>query len=80
MHKNGKNDNSYAGSRYRQIVEYIRRRYTSLSEYIVWERNTYNYLYISYYNNACECKVLKRDIDVVFATENDRKRIAEMCK
>lgn len=74
---NGGNEKSYSGYRYQIIVDYIREKHGSLSEYIEWDNNNVNFFYKKYYKLAMERHELQKDLSVVFATDEDMKRIRE---
>ena len=70
----------YSKDKYDFIIRFIQHTYGSLSEYIEWDNNNYNYHYKNYYRRMMQYPDMKKDIDYIFATEGDKARIAKLCR
>ncbi len=65
---------SYSGDKYNYIISFIKKKYGSLSEYIVWDPS-YTYHYVNYYKiSLCHDEMIK-NMDVVFPTMEDKQLI-----
>lgn len=76
LHKGNVGRHCYSKDKYEYIIRFIKDRYGSLSEYILWDNHNYLYFYKNYYRTAMKYPEMKKDIDVVFPTEDDKKRIS----
>ena len=68
----------YSGDKYDDIIDFIKYKYGSLSEYIEWEIPSYAFHYVRYYKRSLYHKEMFDNMDVVFPTKEDKKRIRYM--
>ena len=68
----------YSKDKYKYIINYIARKYGSLSEYIEWDDHNIFFYYVNYYRRMIQYSEMEKDIDVIFATETDKERIAKL--
>ena len=65
----------YSGDKYDYIIRFIKRRYGSLSEYILWNDNCYGYHYINYYKTSLCYNEMYANMDIIFPTMEDKEKI-----
>jgi hypothetical protein len=64
----------YSGDKYDYIIRFIKHRYGSLSEYIDWD----NHMYVDYYLRSLSFEEMFSNMDVIFPTIEDKKRIEQL--
>ena len=67
----------YSGDKYNYIIQFIKNKYGSLSEYIDWSPS-YQYHYRRYYERSLYHDEMFKNMDVIFPTEEDKMRIQEI--
>lgn len=78
LHKGNVGKYCYSGDKYDYIIRFIKEKYGSLSEYIEWDNNNYNYFYRNYYEKSLCYDEMFANIDVIFPTQEDKDRIQQM--
>ena len=68
----------YSGDKYDYIIRFIKSKYGSLSEYILWDDINYAYHYRRYYERSLYYDEMYANMDVVFPTQEDKNRIQQM--
>lgn len=68
----------YSGDKYDFIIQFIKKKHRSLSEHIEWDDPNYIFLYNAYYKISLCYDEMFTNMDVIFATQEDKDRIQQI--